>query len=682
MTSERAHTGNWINFPWRRLVNFRRNFLLTHPYFSLWWLETTCCVIALGGLLGIVALIHTHEGKPLPQWQFGLTVNAIIAIFTLVIKGAAGLVLAEGISHLKWVSISGRPQSLSTFVAHDNASRGPYGSFELLWKNQYYPRKTIYALPFISSFGALLTILLLLLDPFSQQIIRNSECEVRVPNNSTIARTNVYSEIGREIVTGQRSSNLAVVPVNVRRAVNNGMFASQQPEPAYACDTGNCTFSRHYSTLGYCSSCKDASSEMRIIEYQEEYTTTTDLMFLNFSLALGESNVTLSRAQMIPGRGQQPDLISRTSSSLFTGTDIVMIRYDNTSTPYNPRRNTKGYRCNIVPCVKTFTAKVANGRLEESLVEESRGEFNLVSRDYNRTNVMDRTNVMAFSKADLDCLQTPDQRDILKRPGYHFDDTTRWLPYNVSFRNGSEEAPLYAPTFDANLRASGSPCATAPGNTHPDLCSGNDTTRKAFEAVPAKCIYTMYTDSIVSLQTNLFDKIFSGEVLSSPREEVPGFNGSETLMAIWNAGSGNGTLEDLQGMMSSMTNSLTTHIRQNGWEGFKTPATGEMYRITTCVHVRWAWMAYAGALVFLTLIFFFSMAVYARTNQSSSASVFQDFKSSLLPVLFHGFDGDSLKQLKHVSISNRQIELEKETEDIWISAVPTLDGSKISMITK
>jgi hypothetical protein len=165
-----------------------------HRYANIWWWEALCCIIALGALLAIVATIRTHESKELPQWRYGLTVNAIIAAYIVVLKAAAGLVLAEGIGHLKWIAVA-RAQSLATFVAHDAASRGPWGSLSLLWKNQYRLR-ALHASPYISSLGALITVSMLLLDPFSQQIIRTYQCEKQVTGiNSSIARTNVYREV-------------------------------------------------------------------------------------------------------------------------------------------------------------------------------------------------------------------------------------------------------------------------------------------------------------------------------------------------------------------------------------------------------------------------------------------------------------------------------------------------------
>jgi hypothetical protein len=164
---------------------------------KIWWWEISCCIIALGALLGIVGTIRSYERKEAPQWKFGLNVNAIIAIFSAALKAAAGLVVAEGISHLKWIAVS-RPQLLSTFITYDEASRGPLGALQLIWENQYWS-KGLQSGAFVSSLGALVTILMLILDPFSQQIIQTYHCEKdAVSGSGSIPRTNVfYKEVSR-----------------------------------------------------------------------------------------------------------------------------------------------------------------------------------------------------------------------------------------------------------------------------------------------------------------------------------------------------------------------------------------------------------------------------------------------------------------------------------------------------
>jgi hypothetical protein len=61
------------------------------------------------------------------------------------------------------------------------------------------------------------------------------------------------------------------------------------------------------------------------------------------------------------------------------------------------------------------------------------------------------------------------------------------------------------------------------------------------------------------------------------------------MTALFNAGSGNGTLEDVQGVLNNMINTLTTHMRQAGQPGFREPAVREMNDYTSCIQTRWAW---------------------------------------------------------------------------------------------
>lgn len=185
-----------VTYP--RTVSHKANrihsWLYSHRYFNMWWWEVACCVVALTALLAMIATIRSYDGKPLPQWKYGITMNALIAVYTLILKAAAGLILAEGISHLKWIALA-QPQALSTFVAHDNASRGPMGALTLLLRNNYGTGKSRILLV-VSSLGAIVTLLVLLLEPFSQQIIRTYQCAELVHGEfRSVARTNVYQEV-------------------------------------------------------------------------------------------------------------------------------------------------------------------------------------------------------------------------------------------------------------------------------------------------------------------------------------------------------------------------------------------------------------------------------------------------------------------------------------------------------
>jgi hypothetical protein len=132
------------------------------------------------------------------------------------------------------------------------------------------------------------------------------------------------------------------------------------------------------------------------------------------------------------------------------------------------------------------------------------------------------------------------------------------------------------------------------------------------------------------------------------------YSGAEALAVLLNAGSGNGTLADLQGVLSNMTGTLTTYMRQAGQPGFSEPAVGKMYDYNSCIQVRWAWSSYAAAMVCLLLIFFVWMVVHSRINQSQLrrqwtsegvAPPVHDFKSSALSILFHRLNQESLRHM-------------------------------------
>lgn len=638
-----------------------KKWLQSHRYLNIWWWEILCCVFALAALIAIVVTVRAHEHKPLPKWQYGLTVNAMIAAYTVILKAAAGLVLAEGISHLKWIAVA-RPQSLSSFVAHDNASRGPLGALKLLWKNQYRSGG-LHMTPFISSLGALITILVLLVDPFSQQIIKTYECERRVIGEyGNIARTNSYTEAGKHSGAGE-----ATIPLSVRGAVNNGMFASRKPDVEFVCRTGNCSFTEEYATLAFCSSCMDVTDELKFVQYDgydDIFNQTTP--YTNVSLTIDDRRtLTLSRGGSAMSRGYL-GLVSHFDS------ELNMIRWDGLMATPEQNQTIKGYRCRLYPCIKTFKAYVRTGRIAEEEVEASGDVF---------SSVITRTNRALRVAADLKCLDDPRQADVLHKLGYEFNETTRWLPYNVSWTNGTMEHPVLEPSMYYN------PCERAPANQHADLCNGNKTSTKALEVIPAHCIYNIGQITTTSLSDNLFSQMFTGYIRNSWTYGYAGYEGTEALTALYNGGSGNGTLKDVEGMLKNMTDGLTTYMRQadSAVESYR--ALGDMYNYTSCIEVRWAWLSYAAMIVGSLLIFFIWMVVYARRDQSrlrrqwkdeDSVPLIHDFKSSALDFLFHGMDAETLRHMANMGATNQTGELEKRAEKVMVALIATEQGWKLS----
>ena len=90
------------------------------------------------------------------------------------------------------------------------------------------------------------------------------------------------------------------------------------------------------------------------------------------------------------------------------------------------------------------------------------------------------------------------------------------------------------------------------------------------------------------LDPNVFDSMFD----------------SDPLLAIWNAGSGNGTLDDLSGLVKSISTAVTNYVRQHDSTYQSEPARGQVRYNTVCINLRWPWVANSSAVVILTLPFF------------------------------------------------------------------------------
>lgn len=113
-----------------------------------------------------------------------ITLNAYIAILSRVASASLMLPVSEAIGQLKWSWFQGRSKKMWDFELFDNASRGPWGSFMLLVRTK---GTTLAAL------GAAITIFVMAMDPFFQQVVRYPQVTVLQPQNSSIPKVTRYN---------------------------------------------------------------------------------------------------------------------------------------------------------------------------------------------------------------------------------------------------------------------------------------------------------------------------------------------------------------------------------------------------------------------------------------------------------------------------------------------------------
>lgn len=110
--------------------NRRRN------HVGAWLQEILCCGISVVALIVLVVILNAYNGKPLPDWPSGITINAVVALLSTISRTAFLIPVAEGLSQCKWNWFKLKARPLKDFDLFDQASRGPWGSLSLLTRTK------------------------------------------------------------------------------------------------------------------------------------------------------------------------------------------------------------------------------------------------------------------------------------------------------------------------------------------------------------------------------------------------------------------------------------------------------------------------------------------------------------------------------------------------------------------
>ena len=60
---------------------------LNSPSLAPWAFELLACLLSLGAMAATVVTLKTHDGLPLPKWPLGISINALVSIYTILLKG-------------------------------------------------------------------------------------------------------------------------------------------------------------------------------------------------------------------------------------------------------------------------------------------------------------------------------------------------------------------------------------------------------------------------------------------------------------------------------------------------------------------------------------------------------------------------------------------------------------------
>ncbi|KAH8680533.1 hypothetical protein BX600DRAFT_543279 [Xylariales sp. PMI_506] len=592
---------------------------------DLWAWELLGCLLALVSLLVIIAILVAYQDSPLPQWPNYISINTIISVCTAVMKAALMLPATEGISQMKWSWFRGpEARQLSKMEEFDSASRGPWGAFLLMIE----PHRHC-----LASFGAFITIALMAIDPFSQQIIQYYNC-LQVNSNTAayLPRSNNYS--GEAILTHSGTDAAGgVISSRTAAAVQLGVI-DWSPDADllidYNCSSGNCTFlstpeGSTFSTIGMCQSCKDISQEI----YLNQTDNGTYMIPTPYHTAhprVGWTNISAQDPWTLLYSRKWP-LPLEEFDPLIT-LDFIMFDLNNPdSCDWNHAENCPihpwAVRCSLIPCIKTYSAIVTNGNLYENELDTT------LLKKTNQSGVEITTSV----------------------------NLTWSLATDTIIRNGEVHQCEVSDTA-----SNSTPIGISSNGT---LALEPDEIVKYYET---DCVWVF--DYLEALTLNQYiSSMFDAYYLTGETNSTVSTGGSDWLRHFHL--NGTATLKTSQDYFESLSSTITAAIRGYGPQSGFVP--GDVLTMQTCIGVQWPWLALPSVLFILVVIFLALVTVDCATTKTWRGA----WRSSALAPFFHCVDDDVRKEVEHLT-SKR--EMEDAAKKLYVWMVEEEDGLKMKMM--
>ncbi|OAL49028.1 hypothetical protein IQ07DRAFT_511955 [Pyrenochaeta sp. DS3sAY3a] len=550
-----------------------------------WAAETIALIMSMLALGGLVSILLTHQTKPLPNWPRLVTINAIISLFSLIMRAAVGVILAEGISQCKW-NWARKAKKLDHMERLDSASRGSWGCIVLL----YYSRPN--RLYFLAALGSFIMIMASLTGFFLQQLVHFGDCLAKdAAASASISRTNAYNP-------SPYSSKPLDISNSLMAAIIIGLLQSpgdQTTVLATGCTSGNCTFadddSAAFSTLAVTHLCHDLTSQIRVLPGNDSYSLT----FLTLDYGVVTSYIWPKTTTESPSYATVWSWCDYSTPAVITL--IFVFRDSSVSSDW------KAMNCSISPAINTYKASITNNVLEETLVNT-----------------------------------TP-----LDWPIEWFDDDSRdWYTqwrYATATKNTLRNG-LRVPCEGSSSTAAGlTPFLITSGD--PDFASNLGlSTGSKWWYYPEDCVWRMSSYAFWGMRGALVamfeDRNITQIVVPGADQQRYPFQGPALLKSLYE--DGNMTFHSVDQRMKGLATSISTVIRTSDqhtdtrWNITRltfAPATGIVWNTTTCVYIRWAWIAFPAVMISLTGIFLILVALENRGVESDRL-----WKSSFLAVLF------------------------------------------------
>ncbi|KAH6893275.1 hypothetical protein B0T10DRAFT_269430 [Thelonectria olida] len=617
--------------------------------FLTWSLELALLLVAAGLLVAIIVILLTYSDNEVPNWNGddntgGITLNALVALIATIFRAILAFIALQVLAQLKWDWVAARFRPVRDMQRFDDASRGVWGSLQLL--------PAVALRQPLAVVAVVVVVASLAIGPVTQQTMQTYYC-LRDAAGRPAAITVANRVVDETLYYSQRSVMYAL-NVGLQSAMQDAVVNPSNDSniaTLFTCPSGNCTFiaySDHpgqpadervsHASIGMCSRCED------VYELVQKYNETT--LGLTVSKPSHNSNETkrLAITPGTPATGGTKYLASSVTGNLAWAHQAVPRDFLNTARwsaanfsilafsqdrcnklpnstvscslfakPYEINRQAWDQptdyiaaTCILYPCVKYYAGTVRDGALSERVV---------------RSTPLRPQNPEALSG------------------GGELAMALRWAGVQTPCRVNDT---LYTSSNMSSASAQLPPDAKETVNAHSkDWASDDIDTPAGYTNVtaPRECVATLWSGFLSALQYELIES-FSAEC--SPR-------GHQTEVVSCTSSSGgtsmsmaallrprSTSLDTIRENVSSMAMRITTEMRRTGW-GARTEAAatveGEAKENRTCIRVEWGWFALPAALLLLCAVLLGWVIV--RDLRARNGSVI--WKSSVLPFLLKDY---------------------------------------------
>ncbi|KAE8351489.1 hypothetical protein BDV28DRAFT_162363 [Aspergillus coremiiformis] len=314
-----------------------------------WVLEIASCFGSTATLVGIIIFLNAYNGKPSPDWPYGITVNSILSWLVQIFTALLLEPIVACLSQARWNYLSGVGCQLSDIGLYDFASRGVWGCLSLIWHSKFRTSACL---------GALITILAIGTGPFVQQMVAIENRLALSAESATVPRSQGFVQFGDDIMPQDIAAAVYSSVLGSTTKMNSNLT---QLSIAPDCPTGECEIPP-FRSLAACSTCKDITNTISTMCMDNWCGTNST--FCRHSLP-GGLKLNVTDLDGLPGR-----LVSDMTSRVGYFNASIIANFTALYVPTEATiRKAISQHCLVYWCVKTYTAGMHNNKPWEKLLD-------------------------------------------------------------------------------------------------------------------------------------------------------------------------------------------------------------------------------------------------------------------------------------------------------------------------